>query len=185
MLETIVRYGLRSSDSLEAAFLQQAAAAKSGQASFEESRATALITMVVLVMSTIRRRRWRWRRRVVRVLTLIEVALVPWWRLVRCGVRPLWWRVHTMRGWMTLRRRVHTMGGWVTLRRRVHTRWRWVWVWLRLRIPCSGTQKNRSSINLAEIYGFKPSTSAIQRKSCFYFREYREISVHGRTSSQS
>jgi hypothetical protein len=95
--------------------------------SFEEARAAVLSMVVVVASSPICIWRWRLRRwRVVRTLVIVEVALVPWWGLVRWWVRPLRWRIHTM-GRVNMRS--------MALRWRVHIGWRWVRVRLRWMIP--------------------------------------------------
>ena len=69
-----------------------------------------VVVVLLLILSM------RWRRRVVRALLVVEVTLVPRWRVLRWGVRPLrrrrrWWMSMAPRG-----RRVHIWWWWVRVR---------------------------------------------------------------------
>jgi hypothetical protein len=101
--------------------------------SFEEPRGATLVSLVVVVLML------SMRRRVVRTLLVVEVALVPRWRL-------LWWGVRTLR-----RRRVHAMGWWwmsmAPRGRRVHIWWRWVRVRLRSRMSWNCSETNYGITN--------------------------------------
>jgi hypothetical protein len=75
--------------------------------------------VVVVLLLLILSMRWR---RVVRALLVVEVALVPRWRVLRWGVRPR--RRRRRRRW------VHAMGWWWWMSiaprgRRVHIWWWW------------------------------------------------------------
>jgi hypothetical protein len=66
--------------------------------------------VVVVLLLLILSMRWR---RVVRALLVVEVALVPRWRVLRWGVRPL--RRRRRRWWMSIAprgRRVHIWWWW-------------------------------------------------------------------------